>query len=144
MARALGHAREAADAGEVPVGAVLLSREGRVLAADRNRILELKDPTAHAEMRVIRAGAEVLGNERLIGATLFVTLEPCTMCAGAIAMARIARVVFAAADPKGGAIVSGVRFFDQPTCHHRPVVESGPGAEEASTLLQDFFRARRN
>ncbi|MBI1238869.1 MAG: nucleoside deaminase [Alphaproteobacteria bacterium] len=144
MAKALGLAREAAEAGEVPVGAVLLSSEGKVLAADRNRILEGKDPTAHAEMLVIRGGAASLGNERLIGTTLFVTLEPCTMCAGAIAMARIARVVFAAADPKGGAIVSGVRFFDQPTCHHRPVVENGPGAEEASKLLKDFFRARRN
>ena len=126
------------------MGAVLLSAEGELLARDGNRILERKDPTAHAEMLVLRAGAKVLNNERLIGATLHVSLEPCAMCAGAIAMARVARVVFAACDPKGGAVLHGPRFFEQPTCHHRPVVEqTEPHAVEAGEILRAFFRARR-
>jgi tRNA(adenine34) deaminase len=131
--------------GEVPVGAVLLSADGTLLARDGNRILELKDPTAHAEMLVMRAGAKALGNERLLGATLYVSLEPCAMCAGAIAMARVGRVVFAACDPKGGAVLHGPRFFEQPTCHHRPAVEqSDPHATEAGEILKEFFRARRS
>jgi tRNA(adenine34) deaminase len=144
IALALEEAKSAAARGEVPVGAVLLSADGALLARDGNRILELKDPTAHAEMLVMRAGARSLRNERLLGATLYVSLEPCAMCAGAIAMARVGRVVFAACDPKGGAVLHGPRFFEQPTCHHRPVVEqTEPHAVEAGEILRAFFRARR-
>ena len=142
-ALALAEAKAAAGRGEVPIGAVLVSPEGRVLARNGNRILELKDPTAHAEMLVLRESAEALGNERLIGTTLYVTLEPCAMCAGAISLARVARLVYAAADPKGGAIEHGPRFFAQPTCHHRPVVDRAGDADAAGRVLQDFFRARR-
>jgi len=145
IALALEEAKSAAQRGEVPVGAVLLSADGALLAKDGNRILELKDPTAHAEILVMRAGAKALGNERLIGATLYVSLEPCAMCAGAMAMARIGRLVFAACDPKGGAVLHGPRFFQQPTCHHRPAVtQTEPHALEAGEILKDFFRARRN
>ena len=145
IALALEEAKSAAARGEVPVGAVLLSADGSLLAKDGNRILELKDPTAHAEMLVMRAGARALSNERLIGATLYVSLEPCAMCAGAMAMARIARLVFAACDPKGGAVLHGPRFFEQPTCHHRPAVtQTEPHALEAGEILKDFFRARRS
>ena len=144
IALALEEAKSAASRGEVPVGAVLLSADGSLLARDGNRILERKDPTAHAEMLVMRAGAQVLNNERLIGATLYVSLEPCAMCAGAMAMARIGRLVFAACDPKGGAVLHGPRFFEQPTCHHRPAVtQTEPHAMEAGDILKDFFRARR-
>ena len=144
IALALEEAKSAAARGEVPVGAVLLSAEGVLLARDGNRILELKDPTAHAEMLVMRAAARALDNERLLGTTLYVSLEPCAMCAGAIAMARVGRVVFAACDPKGGAVLHGPRFFEQPTCHHRPVVEqTEPHAVEAGEILRAFFRARR-
>ena len=144
IALALEEAKSAAARGEVPVGAALLAADGALLARDGNRILERKDPTAHAEMLVLRAGAQVLGNERLLGTTLYVSLEPCAMCAGAIAMARVGRVVFAACDPKGGAVLHGPRFFEQPTCHHRPVIEqSDPHAVEAGEILKAFFRARR-
>ena len=144
IALALEEAKSAAKRGEVPVGAVLLSADGSLLAKDGNRILELKDPTAHAEMLVMRQGAQALDNERLIGATLYVSLEPCAMCAGAMAMARIARLVFAACDPKGGAVLHGPRFFEQPTCHHRPAVtQTEPHALEAGEILKEFFRARR-
>ena len=142
-ALALAEARAAGARGEVPIGAVLVSGEGRVIARNGNRILELKDPTAHAEMLVLREGAKVLGNERLIGTALYVTLEPCAMCAGAVSLARVARLVYAAADPKGGAIEHGPRFFAQPTCHHRPQVARAGDADAAGRLLQDFFRARR-
>ena len=145
IALALEEAKSAALRGEVPVGAVLLGPDGALLAQDGNRILELKDPTAHAEMLVLRAGAHALGNERLIGTTLYVSLEPCAMCAGAIAMARVGRVVFAACDPKGGAVLHGARFFEQPTCHHRPLVEQTELlAAEAGEILRYFFRARRS
>ena len=145
IALALEEAKSAAQRREVPVGAVLLSADGALLAKDGNRILELKDPTAHAEMLVMRAGARALGNERLIGATLYVSLEPCAMCAGAMAMARIGRLVFAACDPKGGAVLHGPRFFEQPTCHHRPAItQTEPHALEAGEILKDFFRARRS
>jgi len=145
IALALEEAKSAALRGEVPVGAVLLGADGALLARDGNRILERKDPTAHAEMLVMRAGAAALGNERLTGASLFVSLEPCAMCAGAMAMARIARLVFAACDPKGGAVLHGPRFFEQPTCHHRPVVTlTEPHALEACEILKAFFRARRS
>ena len=144
IALALEEAKSAAQRGEVPVGAVLLSADGALLAKDGNRILELKDPTAHAEMLVMRAGAHALDNERLIGATLYVSLEPCAMCAGAMAMARIGRLVFAACDPKGGAVLHGPRFFEQPTCHHRPqITQTEPHAMEAGEILKEFFRARR-
>jgi tRNA(Arg) A34 adenosine deaminase TadA len=143
LAAALEEARAAAARGEVPVGAVLVSGNGQVLARDGNRILELRDPTAHAELLTLRAAARVLGNERLIGTTLYVTLEPCTMCAGAISFARVARLVYAAADPKGGAIEHGARFFEQPTCHHRPLVTRLDDAGASGRLLVEFFRARR-
>ena len=144
IALGLEEAKSAALRGEVPVGAVLLSAGGALLARDGNRILELKDPTAHAEMLVMRAAARALDNERLLGTTLYVSLEPCAMCAGAMAMARVGRLVFAACDPKGGAVLHGARFFEQPTCHHRPVVEqTEPHAVEAGEILRAFFRARR-
>jgi tRNA(Arg) A34 adenosine deaminase TadA len=144
IALALEEAKSAAQRGEVPVGAVLLSADGALLAKDGNRILELKDPTAHAEMLVMREGAKALGNERLTGSTLYVSLEPCAMCAGAMAMARIGRLVFAACDPKGGAVLHGPRFFEQPTCHHRPAItQTEPHALEAGEILKEFFRARR-
>jgi tRNA(Arg) A34 adenosine deaminase TadA len=142
-ALALAEAKAAGERGEVPIGAVLVSPEGKVLAKNGNRILELKDPTAHAEMLVLREGAKLLGNERLVGTTLYVTLEPCAMCAGAISLARIARLVYSAADPKGGAIEHGPRFFTQPTCHHRPIVSRVGDADAAGRLLKEFFQARR-
>jgi len=142
MALALAEAQSAAERGEVPVGAVIV-HEGRVLARDGNRILERRDPTAHAEMLAMRAAATALDNERLIGATLYVTLEPCAMCAGAMSLARVERVVFAAEDPKGGAILHGPRFFEQPTCHHRPQIARAGDAVQAGEMLKAFFRARR-
>jgi tRNA(Arg) A34 adenosine deaminase TadA len=143
IALALAEAQSCAARGEVPVGAVLLSAEGALLARDGNRILERRDPTAHAEMLVLRAGATALGNERLTGGALFVSLEPCAMCAGAISLARVARLVFAAEDAKGGAILHGPRFFEQPTCHHRPLVARAGDAAAAGGMLKDFFRGRR-
>jgi tRNA(Arg) A34 adenosine deaminase TadA len=140
---ALAEAEAAAARGEVPIGAALVSAEGELLAKAGNRIVEAHDPTAHAEMLALREGARRLGNERLIGTMLYVTLEPCAMCAGAISLARVARLVYAAADPKGGAIEHGPRFFAQPTCHHRPLVERAGDAESAARLLKDFFQARR-
>jgi tRNA(adenine34) deaminase len=121
---------------------VLVDAEANLLARDGNRVIERHDPTAHAELLVLQAGARVVGNERLLGTTLYVTLEPCTMCVGAISFARVARLVYAASDPKGGAVEHGARFFAQPTCHHRPnIARLDDGA--AGTLLKDFFRARR-
>jgi tRNA(Arg) A34 adenosine deaminase TadA len=143
MAMALAEAQAAAARGEVPVGAVLAGADGAVLARDGNRIIERRDPTAHAEMLVMRAGATALGNERLTGTTLYVTLEPCAMCAGAMSLARIARVVFAAEDPKGGAVEHGPCFFAQPTCHHRPQIARAGDAVAAGELLKSFFKARR-
>src|SRR3569833_2972605 len=145
IALALEEAKSAAARGEVPVGAVSLSTEGAQLARDGNRILELKDPTAHAEMLVMRTAARALDNERLLGTTLYVSLEPCAMCAGAVAMARVARIVFAACDPKGGAVLHGPSYFEKPTCHHRPGIEQlDHHAVEAGDILRDFFRARRS
>ena len=143
IALALDEAQSAAARGEVPVGAVLLGAGGAVLARDGNRIVERHDPTAHAELLALRAGAAALGNERLLGTTLYVTLEPCAMCAGAISLARIARLVFAAEDPKGGAILHGPKFFDQSTCHHRPLVARAGDADAAGAMLREFFQARR-
>ena len=144
IALATQEAQAAAARGEVPVGAVLLSAEGQVLAQDGNRIVERRDPTAHAEMLVLRAAAQKLDNERLTGTQLFVTLEPCAMCAGAISLARVGRVVFAADDPKGGGVLHGAKFFEQPTCHHRPLVARAGDAEAAGALLKEFFRIRRS
>jgi tRNA(adenine34) deaminase len=143
IALALAEAKSCVARGEVPVGAVLLSAEGELLARDGNRILERKDPTAHAEMLVLRAGAEKLGNERLGGTSLFVSLEPCAMCAGAMSLARVARLVFTAEDAKGGAILHGPRFFEQTTCHHRPQVTRAGDAVAAASVLKEFFKARR-
>ncbi|MCP3729340.1 nucleoside deaminase [Sphingomonas sp. MG17] len=142
MRAALEAARAAAESGEVPVGAVVMRGE-EVVAAAANAPRTLHDPTAHAEMLAIRAAAAKLGRDRLEDCDLWVTLEPCAMCAGAIAHARIARVYYGAADPKGGAVEHGPRFFSQPTCHHRPEVYGGIGEGEAGALLRDFFAARR-
>ncbi|APL96145.1 nucleoside deaminase [Sphingobium indicum] len=142
MRRALDLARAAADAGEVPIGAVV-TLDGRIIGEGENRNRRDNDPTAHAEMVAIRAAAAHLGDFRLAGCDLWVTLEPCAMCAGAISHARIARLYYAAADPKGGAIEQGPRFFTQPQCLHRPEVYGGLAQAEASTLLRDFFLARR-
>ena len=144
MALALAEARAAGERDEVPVGATLIAADGSVLAKNGNRIIEQCDPTAHAELLVLREGAAKLGNERLTGTTLYVTLEPCAMCAGAASLARVSRLVFGASDPKGGAVLHGPRFFAQPTCHHRPSVASGDRAEESSALLKSFFLARRS
>jgi tRNA(adenine34) deaminase len=142
MVRALDLARQAAAIGEVPVGAVIV-RDGVVLAATHNRTRQPPDPTGHAELLAIRAAAEQLGAERLDGCELWVTLEPCAMCAGAIAHARIARLYYAAPDAKGGAVDHGARVFEQDQCLHRPEVYSGMGEGEAAELLRAFFRERR-
>ena len=139
---ALAQARAAAAAGEVPVGCVIV-RNGAVIAQAGNRTLADRDPTAHCEIVAIRAAALALGCERLSDCDLYVTLEPCAMCAGAISFARIRRLYYGAPDPKGGAVDNGVRFFASPTCHHRPEVYGGIGEAEASALLKDFFRERR-
>lgn len=144
MRMALDQAQAAADAGEVPVGAILVDPTScKVVATGANGPIDAHDPTAHAEIVAMRRGATALENYRLTGLTLYVTLEPCAMCAGAISHARIGRVVWAADDPKGGAVVHGPRLFEQPTCHWRPATDSGLLAEEASALLRSFFRQRR-
>ncbi len=144
MNLALDEARGAARRGEVPVGAVVVLREGRrIVARAGNETEALRDPTAHAEMLAIRRAAAALGRSRLTGCDLYVTLEPCAMCAGAIAHARLDRLYFGAADPKGGAVLHGGRLFDRPTCHHRPDVYDGFGEREAAALLRQFFAERR-
>jgi tRNA(adenine34) deaminase len=142
MDLALKAAEAAARAGEVPIGCVIV-QDGEVIASAGNRTLTDRDPTAHAEVLAIRQAAEKLGSERLIDCDLYVTLEPCTMCAGAISFARIRRLYYGAADAKGGGVDSGVRFFASPTCHHAPEVYSAVGETESATLLREFFRARR-
>lgn len=142
MQLALEEARAAAARGEVPVGCVI-ARNGEVVARAGNRTLADKDPTAHAELLAIRAAAAALGTERLTDCDLYVTLEPCAMCAAAMSFARIRRLYFGAGDPKGGAVEHGVRFFAAATCHHRPEVYGGIGESDAATLLRDFFQARR-
>jgi tRNA(adenine34) deaminase len=142
MDLAIAEARAAQAAGEVPVGCVVV-RDGLVLARAGNRVLRDKDPTAHAETLAIRQAAIAMGTERLGDCDLYVTLEPCTMCAAAISFARIHRLYYGAVDPKGGAVESGVRFFSAPTCHHRPEIHGGIGASEAAAMLKDFFRALR-
>jgi tRNA(Arg) A34 adenosine deaminase TadA len=145
MRTALAEAQAAADRGEAPIGAVVVDpATGEVLARAGNAPIGACDPTGHAEIRALRDAAVHLGNYRLTGLTLYVTLEPCAMCAGAISHARIGRVVFGAEDPKGGAVVNGPKFFEQPTCHWRPTVEGGVLAEESSAMLKQFFRARRS
>ena len=143
MDLALEDARAAADRGEVPVGAVVVDANGSILARAGNRTLELRDPTAHAEVLALRAAATALGSERLSDCDLYVTLEPCVMCAGAISFARIRRLYFGASDPKGGALEHGPRFFGQTTCHHAPEVYGGIGEGAASSLLKRFFAVRR-
>ncbi len=143
MRRALDEAAAAARAGEVPVGAVV-TRGDEVIAAARNAMRDSADPTAHAEMAALRAAGERLGTSRLDDCDLWVTLEPCAMCAGAIALARIGRLYFAAADPKGGAVLHGPRLFAQPTCHHAPEIYPGIGEAEAGEMLRAFFRQRRD
>jgi len=142
MALALAEAEAAALREEAPIGAVI-AVEGAVIARAGNRTRELNDPTAHAEILVLREAARNLSSERLLEADLYVTLEPCTMCAGAISLARIRRLYFGAADEKSGAVTSGVRFFAQPTCHHAPDVYAGINEDASAALLRDFFRARR-
>jgi tRNA(adenine34) deaminase len=142
MRLALELAKQAGGAGEVPVAAVI-SRDGAIISEAVNAMRLRRDPTAHAEMEAIRAACATLGQERLDGCDLWVTLEPCAMCAGAIAHARIARLYYAASDPKGGAVEQGARVFGHATCHHRPEVYSGIGEEEASAMLKRFFASRR-
>ncbi|MBX3514717.1 MAG: nucleoside deaminase [Xanthobacteraceae bacterium] len=142
MGIALAEAKAAAEAGEVPVGCVI-ARDGEVLSKAGNRTLRDRDPTAHAEVLALRAASAKLGSERLIGCDLYVTLEPCTMCAAAISFARIRRLYFGASDPKGGAVESGVRFFSAPTCHHKPEVYGGIGEAGASAILKEFFATKR-
>jgi tRNA(Arg) A34 adenosine deaminase TadA len=144
MERALELARQAASAGEAPVGAVIADQStGRIVSEAHNSPIGFNDPTAHAEILALRAASANLRNYRLPGLTLYVTLEPCAMCAGAISHARISRLVFGAHDEKGGAVLNGVRFFDQPTCHSRPEVDAGLLGTASSDLLRAFFRAKR-
>ena len=144
MTLALEEARAAARRGEVPVGAAVVLREDRrIVARAGNETEARRDPTAHAEMLAIRRAAKALGRSRLTGCDLYVTLEPCAMCAGAIALARLDRLYFGAADPKGGAVLHGGRLFDQPTCHHRPDIYDALGEREAAALLRQFFVERR-
>jgi tRNA(adenine34) deaminase len=142
MDLALKTAENAGKAGEVPIGCVIV-RDYKVIATAGNRTLTDRDPTAHAEILALRQAAETIGTERLVDCDLYVTLEPCTMCAAAISFARIRRLYYGAADPKGGAVDSGVRFFASPTCHHAPEVYPSVGEREAATLLKDFFKVRR-
>lgn len=142
MDAALEEARKAAARGEVPIGAVVVI-DGKIVAAAGNRTRELNDVTAHAEIEAIRQAAASVGDERLTGADLYVTLEPCTMCAAAISFARIRRLYYGAEDPKGGAVDSGVRFYASPTCHHVPDVYSGLAEREAADILRDFFAGKR-
>ena len=142
MDQALAQARAASSAGEVPIGCVIV-RDGAIVARTFNRTLLDRDPTAHAEMLAIRAAAAALGSERLVDCDLYVTLEPCAMCAAAISFARVRRLYYGAADRKGGAVENGVRFYTSPSCHHRPEVYGGIGEAEAAKLLKDFFKERR-
>jgi tRNA(Arg) A34 adenosine deaminase TadA len=143
MLAALAEAEAAGARGEVPVGAVIVDAQGNVLAREGNRTRELADPTAHAEMLAIRAACAKLGSERLTGCDLYVTLEPCPMCAAAVSFARVRRLYFGAADPKGGGVEHGARIFSQPTCHHAPEVYGGIEEGRAGALLRTFFAGRR-
>jgi len=143
MDLAFAEAERARDQGEVPIGAVIVAADGKVLARTGNRTLQLRDPTAHAELLAIREACAKLGSERLMDCDLYVTLEPCAMCAAAISFARIRRLYFGAPDPKGGAVEHGPRFFSQPTCHHAPEVIGGLGETRAASLLKQFFAEKR-
>jgi tRNA(adenine34) deaminase len=143
MLRALSEAEAAGQRGEVPIGAVVVGQDGGLLAAAGNRTRELNDPTAHAEILVIRAACAALGSERLIGCDLYVTLEPCPMCAAAISFARLRRLYYGAADPKGGGVEHGARVFSQPTCHHAPDLYPGLAEAQAAALLKTFFQDKR-
>ena len=143
MQMALRQAEKAAQSGEVPVGAVVVGADGAILAAAHNQMRALNDPTAHAEMLALRAAAQKLGNERLSGCDLYVTLEPCTMCVGAIALARIKRLYYGAADEKTGAAEHGVRFFAHPSCHHMPEIYGGIEEKSCAALLKNFFQDKR-
>ncbi len=144
MDRALAEAQAAAERGETPVGAVVVAPDGAILGVGGNRVRELADPSAHAEMLALRAAARATGSERLIGCDLYVTLEPCPMCAGAISLARIRRLYYGAADPKTGGVDHGARVFAHPTCHHAPEVYGGIAEAECAALLRRFFRERRD
>jgi tRNA(adenine34) deaminase len=143
MELALEAAKEAAQNDEVPIGAILVDASGAILSTTGNRTITLSDPTAHAEILAIRAACGVANSQRIPGTTLYVTLEPCAMCAAAISFARISRIVFAAPDPKGGGVMHGGKFFTQPTCHHRPDITDGIMAEESAELLKGFFKEKR-
>ena len=143
MRRALSEAEAAGQRGEVPIGAVVVGPDGALISAAGNRTRELNDPTAHAEILVIRAACAALGSERLIGCDLYVTLEPCPMCAAAISFARLRRLYYGAADPKGGGVEHGARVFSQPTCHHAPELYPGLAEAQAGALLKTFFQAKR-
>lgn len=143
MALALEEAKNAALRDEVPIGAVLVDANGTILAQTANRTIELSDPTAHAEILAIRDACRNAGSQRIPGCDLYITLEPCAMCAAAISFARIRRVIFAAPDPKGGGVLHGGQFFNQPTCHHRPEILDGMMAEDSATLLKGFFKGKR-
>ncbi len=142
MVAALKEAKRAGERGEVPIGAVVVA-DGEIVASAGNETRALNDVTAHAEILAIRRAAEAIGDERLSGADIYVTLEPCTMCAAAISFARIRRLYYGAEDPKGGGVDNGVRFYTRPTCHHAPEVYSGIGETESAALLRDFFQNRR-
>ncbi len=143
MRAAMEEAKNAAARDEVPIGAVIVDENGAIVAQDGNRTRELNDPSAHAEILAIRAACEKAGAQRIPNHTLYVTLEPCAMCAGAISFARIGRVVFGASDAKGGGILHGGKFYEQPTCHHKPIVEHGLMAEECGKILKEFFKSKR-
>jgi tRNA(adenine34) deaminase len=143
MLKAFEEAQKAATRGEVPVGAVVVNSAGQIIASAGNQTLQLKDPTAHAEVLAIRAAAHILQSERLVNCDLYVTLEPCAMCAAAISFARMRRIYFAAGDEKMGAVDNGPQFFKQPTCHHAPEAYGGIGESEAKIMLREFFKSRR-
>ncbi|MGN7437136.1 MAG: nucleoside deaminase [Alcanivorax sp.] len=143
MRAAMEEAKNAAARDEVPIGAVIVDENGAIVAQDGNRTRELNDPSAHAEILAIRAACKKAGAQRIPNHTLYITLEPCAMCAGAISFARIGRVVFGASDAKGGGILHGGKFYEQPTCHHKPIVEHGLMAEECGKILKEFFKSKR-
>ena len=143
MRAAMEEAKNAAARDEVPIGAVIVDENGAIVAQDGNRTRELNDPSAHAEILAIRAACEKAGAQRIPNHTLYVTLEPCAMCAGAISFARIGRVVFGASDAKGGGVLHGGKFYEQPTCHHKPSIENGLMAEGCGKILKEFFKSKR-
>ncbi len=143
MQRALEEAKRAQDQGEVPIGAVLTDENGEILACAHNQTRTLNDPTAHAEILAIREGCKKRGAQRIPGTTLYITLEPCAMCAAALSFARVQKIIFAASDPKGGGILHGGEFYKQPTCHHKPSISYGLMEQECGTILKEFFKSKR-